>query len=246
RDIADRLRRLAAAGSMAHSKHCPQGTWRTRRGAFPKALGTKKSPRPAPGALPYTAGATCLSSSSSNGGSISADTEAGSATSAGGLAAKDVTGGDQLDPKGTVAFVVRGGTGLAQRIQAVLRRTRGCGGESRQLEHHPRTGIQFRHAQGQGRPFGGYLVLGACVYVGCTGDGEILAVDAENGYWRRRLSDATSPCANTTTAATASASRSGASTTATCSRTRGSSLCARSARPSTTSSSTTGRTAATA
>src|ERR1700733_11775046 len=179
---------------------------------------------------------------------LPAGLEAGSATRAGGLAAKDVTGGDQLDPKRTVAFVVRGGTGLAQRIQAVLRRTRGCGGESRQLEHHPRTGMQFRHAEGQGRPFGGYLVLGACVYVGCTGDGEILAVDAENGYWRRRLSDATSPCTNTTTATatTASASRSGASTTATCSRTRGSSLCARSARPSTTSSSTTGRTAAAA
>jgi len=81
-------------------------------------------------------------------------------------AAKDVTGGDELDPKRAVALVVRGGVGLAQRIQAVLRRTRGCGGESRQLEHHPRTGIQFRHAEGQRRPFGGYLVLGTRSYVG--------------------------------------------------------------------------------
>src|SRR6202035_4851052 len=100
---------------------------------------------------------------------LPADLEVGSATCAASLAAKDVTAGDKLDPKRTVAFVVRGGSGLAKCVQAVLRRTRGCGGESRQLEHHPRTGIQFRHAQGQGRPFGGYLVLGAWVYVVCLG-----------------------------------------------------------------------------
>src|ERR1700685_1087630 len=98
-----------------------------------------KSPRPVPGALAHIAGF-----------SLPVYLEAGSATwAAARAAAKDVTAGDQLDPKRTVAFVVRGGTGLAQRIQAVLRRTRGCGGESRQLEHHPRTGIQFRHAEGQ-------------------------------------------------------------------------------------------------
>src|SRR5262249_23561528 len=98
---------------------------------------------------------------------LPADLEAGSATRAvSRAAAKDVTGGDKLDPKGTVALVVRGGVGFAQRIQAVLRRTRGCGGESRQLEHHPRTGIQFRHAEGEGRPFGGDLELSACPYVG--------------------------------------------------------------------------------
>ena len=52
--------------------------------------------------------------------------EAGTATRAAvRAAAKDVTAGDKLDPKRTVAFVVRGGRGLAQRIQAVLRRTRG-------------------------------------------------------------------------------------------------------------------------
>src|SRR5678816_4028684 len=98
---------------------------------------------------------------------LPASLEAGSATRAAvRSAAKDVTAGDKLDPKGTVAFVVRGGVGLAQRIQAVLRRTRGCGGESRQLEHHPRTGIQFRHAKGQRRPLGGYPVLGTRSYVG--------------------------------------------------------------------------------
>src|SRR5262249_39864991 len=111
-------------------------------------------------------------------------------------AAKDITGGDKLDPKRTVALVIRGGGGLTQRIEAVLRHTRACGGESRQLEHHPRTGIQFRHAEGQGRPFGGYLELSACSYVGCTGDREILAVEAENGYRLGRLSDATNPCTN--------------------------------------------------
>src|SRR5947208_8036997 len=110
--------------------------------------------------------------------------EAGSATRAvSRAAAKDVTGGDKLEPKRTVAFVVRGGVGLAQRIQAVLRRTRGCGGESRQLEHHPRTGIEFRHAEGQGRPFGDDLVLGARSYVGCTVGGEFFAIAAEND-WR--------------------------------------------------------------
>src|SRR5262245_37704767 len=134
--------------------------------------------------------------------------EAGSATRAvSRAAAKDVTGGDKLDPKRTVALVVRGGVGLAQRIQAVLRRTRGCGGESRQLEHHPRTGIQFRHAEGQERPFGGYLVLAARSYVGCTSDREFLAVAAENGYrLRRRVSETTKPCTNNDASAATSGS----------------------------------------
>ena len=87
-----------------------------------------KSPRPAPGALAHTTGS-----------SLPADLEAGSATGAAvRAAAKDVTAGDKLDPKRTVAFVVRGGAGLAKCIQAALLRTRGCGGESRQLEDHPR------------------------------------------------------------------------------------------------------------
>ena len=142
-----------------------------------------KSPRPAPGASLHS-WATCLSSSSSNAAALPADTEAGSATRAAvRAAAKDVTGGDKLDPKRTVALVVRGVAGLAQRIQAVLRRTRRCGGESRQLEDHPRALIQFRHAEGQGRPFGGHLELGTRSYVGFSGDGEILAIAAEND-WR--------------------------------------------------------------
>src|SRR6185436_4513687 len=72
----------------------------------------------------------------------------------------------------------------------------------RQLEDHPRAGIQFRHGEVHVRPFGGYLELGARPYVGCTADGEFLAVEAENGYRLRRISDATSPCTNTTTTAT--------------------------------------------
>ena len=67
---------------------------------------------------------------------LPADLEAGSTTRG---AVAGVTAGDNLHPERILALVVRGGAGLAQRIQAVLRRTRGCGGESRQLEdqHEP-------------------------------------------------------------------------------------------------------------
>src|SRR3954469_11906656 len=110
------------------------------------------------------------------------DLEVGSATRAAvRAAAKDVTGRDQLYPQRTVVLVVRRGVGLAQCIQAVLRRTCGCRRESRQLEHHPRTGIQFRHAEGERRSFGRDLELGARAYVGCTTDRDILAVVAEHG-----------------------------------------------------------------
>jgi hypothetical protein len=72
-----------------------------------------KSPRPAPGAHAHIAGF-----------SLPVDLEAGSATwAAARAAAKDVTAGDKLDPKRVRVLVVRGGAGLAQRIQAVLRRT---------------------------------------------------------------------------------------------------------------------------
>src|SRR6187551_1455712 len=115
---------------------------------------------------------------------LTADLQAVSGTRAAtGAAAKDVTGGDDLDPKRTAAFVVRRGAGPAQRIQAVLRCTRGCRGESRQLEHHPRAGIQFLHVDVHGWPFGGHLVLGARSYVGFPVGGELLAIAAEND-WR--------------------------------------------------------------
>ena len=99
------------------------------------AVAKQKSPRPGPGALfAHTAGF-----------SLPADLEAGSATSAAANgAASTVTVGDHLDPKCILVLEVRGVAGLAQRIQAVLRRTRGCGGEPRQLEDHPRAGIHFR------------------------------------------------------------------------------------------------------
>src|SRR5688500_11897243 len=110
---------------------------------------------------------------------LPADLEIRSATGAATLGARNVAAGDKLDPQRTVALVVRGGGGLAQRIDAVHRRTRGRGRESRQLEHHPRTGIEFRHAEGQVRPFRGDLVLGASSYVGCTVRSELLAIAAE-------------------------------------------------------------------
>ncbi len=117
--------------------------------------------------------------------------EAGSATGAAvRAAAKDVAAGDKLDPKRTVAFVVRGGTGLAKCIQAVLRRTRRCGGESRQLEDHPRAAIQFLHAEVQRRPFGGHLDLGTRSHVGFCGDSKFLAIAAENDWRPRRCSSA--------------------------------------------------------
>src|SRR5580692_11337895 len=107
------------------------------------------SPRPAPGALAHATGS-----------GLPADLDAGSsgarAANAGAL-----TAGDNLDPERVLALVVRGDAGLAQRIQAVLRRTRGCSGESRQLEDHPRAAIQFAEAQDHLRPFGSHLDLDA-------------------------------------------------------------------------------------
>src|SRR5439155_9727354 len=106
-----------------------------------------------------------------------------------------VTVGDQLDPERILALVVRGVAGLTQRIQAVLRRTRGCGGESRQLEDHPRALIQFRHGEGHVRPFGGHLDLGTGSYV-ARGYGVLLAIAAENDW---RLSRCCSGAAATST-----------------------------------------------
>ncbi len=160
-----------------------------------------KSPRPAPGALVHIAGF-----------SLPVDLEAGSATwAAVRAAAKDVTAGDKLDPKRTVAFVVRGGTGLAKCIQAALLRTRRCSGESRQLEDHPRAAIEFLHAEGQSRPFGGHLDLGTRSYVGCSGDGNILAIAAENDWRPRRWSgaqDSVSGANENTSASTTRSARS--------------------------------------
>src|SRR6516165_4540527 len=135
------------------------------------SLRNKKAPGLGRG-LPHTAGF-----------SLPADLEAGSATrAAANGAASTVTIGDHLDPKCILVLEVRGVARLAQRIQAVLRRTRGCGGESRQLEDHPRAGIHFRQGEGQGRPFGGHLDLGACSYV-ARGLSVLPAIAAEND-WR--------------------------------------------------------------
>src|SRR6202034_3025661 len=99
---------------------------------------------------------------------LPADLDAGS-SGARAANAGAFTAGDNLDPQRVLARVVRGGAGLAQRIEPLLRRTRGCRGESRQLENHPRAAIQFAEAKCHGRPFGGHLDLGAGAYVGCTG-----------------------------------------------------------------------------
>src|SRR4051812_31223718 len=122
------------------------------------------------------------------GPSLPADLEASPPT---GAAAAAVTAGDNLDPECILVLVVRGVAGLTQRIQAVLRRTRGCGGKSRKLKDHPRAGIQFRQGEGHRRPFGGHLDLGTGSYVGGPGYGELLAVAAEND-WRLRSSTPTS------------------------------------------------------
>src|SRR5690606_2462085 len=68
--------------------------------------------------------------------------------------------------------------GLAQRIQAVHRRARGGGAEPRQLEDHPRAGIQLRDRDVHRRPLRGHLDLGAGPDGGC-GQVVLLAVAAE-------------------------------------------------------------------
>src|SRR5579862_9887274 len=142
-----------------------------RRGASSQHWG---SPRPVPGALAHTANSR-----------LPADLDGGS-TGAGAARAGTFTVGDNLDPQRVLAFVVGRGAGLPQRIQAVLRRARGRGGESRQLEDHPRAAIQFAELQRHGRPFGGHLDLGAGAYVGRTGQGELLAIAADNDGRQRR------------------------------------------------------------
>src|SRR5579863_9034611 len=126
------------------------------------------APRPMPGAFGHTTNSR-----------LPADLDAGS-SGARAANAGAFTCGDNLDPERVLALVVRRDAGLAQRIQAVLRRSRGCRGESRQLENHPRAAIQFAELQRHGRPFGGHLDLRAGAYVGRTGERELLAVAADN------------------------------------------------------------------
>jgi hypothetical protein len=75
-----------------------------------------KKRRPAPGALAHTTGFSSPAD---------LDTASSGARAAN---AGAFTVGDNLDPERVLVLVVRGGAGLAQRIQAVLRRTRGCSG----------------------------------------------------------------------------------------------------------------------
>ena len=90
-------------------------------------------------------------------------------------------------------------------------RTRGCGGESRQLEDHPRAGIHFRQGEGHGRPFGGHLDLGTGSYV-ARGLGVLPAIAAENDWRLRRSSrraDSTTRCARSGSRTRTSGTRTG-------------------------------------
>src|SRR5688572_12031875 len=129
--------------------------------------------------------------------SLAADLNTGSTTRRAGAG---VTFGHHLHPQRIRTLVVGRGARLTQRIQTVLRRTGGCGGESGQMEDHPRAAIQFVHGEGHGRPFRRHFDLGTGSYVGTSGHSELLTIAAEN-EWRRRWSgrsaESTAKCATT-------------------------------------------------
>src|SRR5688572_21683404 len=188
-------------------------------------IGTpEKAPGLKPGALAQAAGC-----------SLPADLEAGSTTGpAANGATSTVAVGDHLDPQCILILEPRRVAGLAQRIQAALLRTRGCGGEPRQLEDHPRAGIHFRQGEGHVRPFGGQLDLGTGSYV-ARGLGVLLAIAAEND-WRLSSSSTGTAASSTTCARTTSTTSTGActrsyggncawATCCTCSRTGTTSSC---------------------
>src|SRR5688500_8514238 len=134
--------------------------------------------------------------------SLPADLEAGSTTRpAANGATSTVAVGDHLDPQCILGLEVRRVACLAQSIQAALLRTRGCGGEPRQLEDHPRAGIHFRQGEGQVRPFGGHLDLGTGSYV-ARGLSVVPAIAAQNDGRLSRSSTGTAGsrarCARTT------------------------------------------------
>src|SRR5690606_4177570 len=94
------------------------------------------------------------------------------------------SGGDHLHPQRILRLVEGGGVGLAQGVHAAHFRARSGLGEARQLEDHPRAGVQLADADGQRRPLGRHLDLGASHHRGFTGRGELLALAAED---HRRL-----------------------------------------------------------
>src|SRR6185436_20973877 len=145
--------------------------------------------------------------------SLPADLDACSTTRG---AVAGVTVGDHLDPECILVLEVRGGAGLAQCIQAVLLRTRGCSGESRELKDHPRAAIEFRYGEGHGRPFGCHLDLGTGSYVGAPGYGELPAIAAEYDWRLRRSSrsaESTSRCARAGSSGSCDAGTSGSAGT---------------------------------
>src|SRR5262249_54255472 len=107
------------------------------------------------------------------------DRDAGSAA---GCAVVRVTRRDDLDPERILVLEVRGVASLAQFIQTVLLRTRGCGGESRQLEDYPGAFLHLIHGESHGWPFSGHLDFGASAN-GAVRYCVILAIAAQND-WR--------------------------------------------------------------
>src|SRR5262249_45250042 len=148
----------------------------------------KRAPGLKPGALAQTAGF-----------SLAADLDGGSTTKAEGAAVRR----DHLDPQCILVLEVRGVAGLAQRIQAGLLRTRGCGVEARQLEDYPRAFVHLGQPEGNGRGLGAHLDLGTGTYVGAgAGQGVGLAVAAESeGLLSSSTRSATSSSTRRTTAA---------------------------------------------
>src|SRR5690606_22721082 len=135
---------LANRGRAPRKRFCKRESFKKRlRGSARASLGDRGTPavtdaEESPGGFPP--GPLALTT----GRSLTADLEAGSAARAASLGARDVAAGDELDPKRTVALVVRGVADCAQRIEAVHGRARGGGRETRQLEDHPRAGVQLR------------------------------------------------------------------------------------------------------
>src|SRR5690606_5969490 len=97
--------------------------------------------------------------------SLSTDLDAASAaTEAAEAAAWAGAGRNDLDPQRILVLEVRGFVGRAQRIEIALFLTGRCGGETRQLEDHPRAFVQLTQADGQLLPFGCHLDLGTRHY----------------------------------------------------------------------------------
>src|SRR5690606_18048309 len=170
-------------------------------------LGCRRNGGPTPSEKPPAEGRGLLLMTARR--SLTADLDGGCVTRGAGAG---VTVGDHLHPERILVLEVRGLAGRAQRIQAALRRTRGCRCESRQLEDQPGAFVQLRQGEVHLRPLRGDLDLGTGSHVGGAGYGELLAKSAEND---RRLSGCSTaePAAAAGTGRCAGARRAARSTT---------------------------------